>query len=229
MTETPTLSETDSCKYLVCTAHQLSEGRPHVCASLAIAMLALTSCETRLRSRGPSKASQLWALQGLMPAVSIPASSLQSYSLWPLCQTDKKRQFMSWHWDLGGRNRCHRHFQYMQERSATGKWLWAVWISQTQLKGPLHPIANLLGQKVMNMEMQSKVPTASLHSADVPRSGGNAVRDISVISKRIYKQIIYLAVHLSGAVDKWLCTLQCWAISIYLHIYGFIIAGSYSI
>ena len=112
---------------------------PRVCASLATATLPSLPVRLTPEAQGPSKPSRLWASRGLMPALSIPAISLQLYSLWPLCQTDKKCQFLSWHWDLGGRNRCHRHFQYMQERSAMGKWLWAVWISQTQLKGPLYP------------------------------------------------------------------------------------------
>lgn len=47
------------------------------------------------------------------------------------------------------------------------------------------------------MEIQSEVPTSTLHSVDAPE--GEKSRDISAISKWIYKQIIYLSVHLSGA------------------------------
>jgi hypothetical protein len=58
---------------------------------------------------------------------------------------------------------------------------------------------------------------------------GGIIGDISDIAKWTYKEIIYPAMDLPKAIGKWLLGLICWATSIYLLIYGFIIAGSCSI
>lgn len=165
MTETPAPSETESCKYLVCTAHQLSEGRASCMCKSGHSHAALTSCETHPRSSGPLKAFTALSFMRLNAQQSAFLLFPCSYILYDL-SARQTRNANLWAdtriWVAGTdvtvtsnicRKEVPRGDDSGQYESARHNW-----------KGLFIPLKNLLGQKVMNTEGNAIQSTCWLSS-----------------------------------------------------------------
>lgn len=121
-----------------------------------------------------SKTCQPWVPGGLTPALSILSISLQFQSLRPLWQEKEKTANLwavtgTW---VGGTDAIITSRLFSKGVPGGNDFRQPAWISQSQLVGPVYPIIKLQshpGQKAMNMEIQSQVPSGSLRSVDVPR------------------------------------------------------------